>query len=105
MMRMIPMLKIGAVVGAAVASIAWQSAAQASSIDTLVAVAGGYNVYTYGNMGGSAANQHYSSDSQGAMAVGGNLNLMGFGAYSNVVVGGNLNLQNGQINGSAKVGG
>jgi choice-of-anchor A domain-containing protein len=70
----------------------------------------GYNTYVSGNIG--SASSAYTSDSQGAIAAGGNAYLSNFGASTNatangvgVAVGGNLTMTNGSVNGTADVGG
>nr|WP_294545866.1 collagen-binding domain-containing protein [uncultured Rhodopila sp.] len=70
----------------------------------------GYNTYVSGDIG--TASSAYTSDSQGAIAAGGNVYLSNFGASTNetasgvgVAVGGNLTMTNGSINGTADVGG
>jgi choice-of-anchor A domain-containing protein len=70
----------------------------------------GYNTYVSGDIG--SASSAYTSDSQGAIAAGGNVYLSNFGASTNatangvgVAVGGNLTMTNGSINGAADVGG
>ena len=90
------------------------SAARAQEISSLSALlgtnSGGYNAYVLGDIGSSSS--AYTSDSQGAIAAGGNVYLNSFSADTNgtnagtaIVTGGNLTLSNGSINGSADVGG
>jgi len=92
------------------------SAAQAQSqeISSLSALlgtnSGGYNAYVLGNIGSSTS--AYTSDSQGAIAAGGNVYLNsvsvdtnGINAGTAIVTGGNLTLSSGTITGSADVGG
>jgi choice-of-anchor A domain-containing protein len=70
----------------------------------------GYNTYVSGDIG--SASSTYTSDSQGAIAAGGNVYLSNFGASTNetangvgIAVGGNLTMTNGSVNGTADVGG
>jgi choice-of-anchor A domain-containing protein len=85
-------------------------AAQAGPIEVLGAITGQYNVFVLGNMGSQAS--PYTSDSQGPMAVGGNLYLMDFTTASNttnggpaLIVGGNMMETRGTIRGNAYIGG
>jgi choice-of-anchor A domain-containing protein len=85
-------------------------AAHAAPIDTLEAVLSTYNAMIFGNMG-SAANP-YGSDSEGAVAVGGNAYLRDFtvASVSNhganaLTVGGNLNQLRAEDHGNVFVGG
>lgn len=90
------------------------SAARAQEISSLSQLlgtnGGGYNAYVLGDIGSSGS--AYTSDSQGAIAAGGNVYLNSFSADTTgangglaVVTGGNLTLSNGSINGGADVGG
>jgi len=70
----------------------------------------GYNTYISGNIG--SAGSSYTSDSQGAIAAGGNVYLQNFGASTNttaggvgLAVGGSLTMTNGSVNGTTDVGG
>lgn len=102
------------VVFALFALLSASSAARAQEISSLSALlgtnSGGYNAYVLGNIGSSSS--AYTSDSQGAIAAGGNVYLNSFSvdtsgtnAGTAIVTGGNLTLSNGLINGSADVGG
>jgi len=102
------------VVFALFALLSASSSAGAQEISSLSALlgtnSGGYNAYVLGNIGSSSS--AYTSDSQGAIAAGGNVYLNSFSADTNginagtaIVTGGNLTLSNGSINGSADVGG
>lgn len=84
--------------------------ARAEAIVTLAAIAGHYNVFVLGSMGAAAS--PYTSDSDGPMAVGGNLFLQDFAVASSsanggpaLVVGGNVTQTRGTINGAVFVGG
>ncbi len=70
----------------------------------------GYNTYISGDLG--KAGSAYTSDSQGAIAVGGNVYLQNFGASTNatangvgLAVGGSLSMTNGSVNGATDVAG
>lgn len=94
----------------AVAASLFAVPAAATPMDTLATIAGTYNVYVSGNLGSAA--QPYTSDSEGAMAVGGNAFFRSFavggvnthGAPA-LTVGGNLTYEAGTIHGDAWVGG
>jgi len=82
----------------------------AADVAALEAVLSSYNVYVDGNFGTSS--NPYTSDSQGAMAIGGNAWLTGFQAGSALpkgqtalTVGGTLTASNGSASGSVVVGG
>ena len=103
-----------AVICALFALLSAASAASAQEINSLSQLLGttngGYNAYVLGNIGSSTS--AYTSDSQGAIAAGGNVYLNSFTVDTNganagtaIVTGGNLTLSNGTINGSADVGG
>lgn len=83
---------------------------RAEAIVTLAAIAGQYNVFVLGSMGTSGS--PYTSDSEGPMAVGGNLFLQDFTVASSsanggpaLVVGGNVTQTRGTINGAVFIGG
>jgi choice-of-anchor A domain-containing protein len=82
--------------------------AQVTTLQDLLGA--GYNTYVSGNIGSSS--QAYTSDSQGAIAAGGNVYLQNFGTSTNatangvgIAVGGSLTMTNGSVNGTADVGG
>ena len=86
--------------------------ADSASVQTLQGlIDSGYNTYLSGDMG--SAGSAYTSDSQGAIAAGGNVYLQNFGASTNatatggvgLAVGGNLTITNGSVNGTADIGG
>ena len=86
--------------------------AGSASVQTLQGlIDSGYNTYLSGDMG--SAGNGYTSDSQGAIAAGGNVYLQNFGVSTNataaggvgLAVGGNLTITNGSVNGTADVGG
>ena len=99
----------GAVIAVAVAG--WAAAAGAAPMATLESVLANYNVYVQTNM------NHHRSDSEGPIAVGGNLSTSSFGIASGLpdnttppfndalFVGGNFTHHNGNIDGSVSVGG
>ena len=84
-------------------------ATTSADIAALTAVLSNYNVYVDGNFG--TASNPYTSDSQGAMAIGGNAWLTSFSAGTNLTGGtaltvqGNLSLTNGSSAGAIAVGG
>lgn len=103
-----------AAVFAAFALLSASSAARAQEISSLSQLlgtnSGGYNAYVLGNIG--SANAAYTSDSQGAIAAGGNVYLTSFNANANglngglaLVSGGNVTVSNGTINGGLDAGG
>jgi choice-of-anchor A domain-containing protein len=90
------------------------SAARAQEISSLSQLlgtnSGGYNAYVLGDIGSSTA--AYTSDSQGAIAAGGNVYLTSFAGDTNglngglaLVTGGNVTISNGSINGGVDAGG
>jgi choice-of-anchor A domain-containing protein len=90
------------------------SAARAQEITSLSQLlgtnSGGYNAYMLGDIGSSGA--AYTSDSQGAIAAGGNVYLSSFSADTNglngglaLVSGGNVTISNASVNGGVDAGG
>jgi choice-of-anchor A domain-containing protein len=85
--------------------------ASAANIDTLAQVLGSYNLFVDGNLGSAAS--AYTSDSEGALVVGGNAYLTNFGTATqgtspsgySLVVGGALSMTGGGLyNGNTYVG-
>jgi len=104
------LLRTGALLGVIAGLFGPPLAAHAGPLDTLAQIAGHYNVFVLGDMG--SATNPYTSDSEGAMAVGGNLWLQDFTTAADstyggtaLVVGGNLWETRGEIRGDAYVGG
>ncbi len=102
------LITLTSLAGAALVSSAGGARAQITTLQGLLDA--GYNTYVSGNIG--TASSGYVSDSQGAIAAGGNVYLQNFGASTNetaggvgVAVGGNLTMTSGSINGTADVGG
>jgi len=73
------------------------SPARASYID--LGVAGGYNAFVFNDFTSN------SSDTQGNLAVGGNVRMSSYNIGGSVVVGNDLSLTDGSIGGNATVGG
>lgn len=100
---------------AGMALIALPALAQAQSTNTSIStvsglLSAGYNTYVEDNMGSAGA--AYTSDSQSAIAVGGNAYLSNFGTSTNstangvgLAVGGNLSMTSGSVNGTTTVAG
>jgi choice-of-anchor A domain-containing protein len=106
-MRIKP-ITLTALAGGALCAGTGAAQAQVTTLQGLLA--DGYNTYVSGDIG--SASSAYTSDSQGAIAAGGNVYLSNFGASTNttaggvgVAVGANLTMTNGAINGTADVGG
>lgn len=85
-----------------------QTAAPIDTVDGLIAA--GYNTYVESDLG--SAQSAYTSDSQGAIAAGGNAYLTNFGASTNstangvgLAVGGNVSVTYGSVNGAISAGG
>ena len=94
----------------AVSALASALPARAEAIVTLASIASHYNVFILGNMGSAAS--PYTSDSEGPMAVGGDLYLQDFTTAATstnggpaLVVGGNMTETRGTINGNVFIGG
>jgi choice-of-anchor A domain-containing protein len=96
------------------ASLSASPAAQAEEISSLSQLLGtnngGYNAYVLGDIGSSS--NAYTSDSQGAIAAGGNVYLSSFSANTNnlngglaLVSGGNVTITNASVNGGLDAGG
>lgn len=103
------MLRAVRLVASAVAMLHAATAA-AGPIDTLASVLQTYNVYVSGNLGSAA--QPYTSDSEGAIAVGGDAYFRSFATAVStthgapaLTVGGSLGYEAGTIHGDAWVGG
>ena len=85
--------------------------AQQAPVTTLQGLlADGYNTYVSGDIG--SAGSAYTSDSEAAIAAGGNVYLQNFGNFTNatangvgLAVGGNLTMTNGSVNGATDVAG
>ncbi len=86
------------------------SAAQVQVTTLQGLLSAGYNTYVSGDIG--SAGSAYTSDSEAAVAAGGNVYLQNFGASTNatadgvgLAVGGNLSMTNGSVNGATDVAG
>ncbi|RBP05645.1 choice-of-anchor A domain-containing protein [Roseiarcus fermentans] len=86
------------------------SAAQVQITTLEGLLSAGYNTYVSGDIG--SAGSAYTSDSQAAIAAGGNVYLQNFGASTNatangvgLAVGGDLSMTNGSVNGVTDVAG
>lgn len=86
------------------------SAAQVEITTLQGLLSAGYNTYVSGDIG--SAGSAYTSDSQAAIAAGGNVFLQNFGASTNatangvgLAVGGDLSMTNGSVNGVTDVAG
>ena len=106
--------KMTGVAFALFALLSASSTARAQEITSLSQLlgtnSGGYNAYVLGNIGSSGA--AYTSDSQGAIAAGGNVYLSSFSAGTNglngglaLVSGGNVTISNASVNGGVDAGG
>jgi choice-of-anchor A domain-containing protein len=87
-----------------------QQLASAATVDSALDVLGNYNLFVIGDVGTSTS--YYSSDSQGAMIVGGSAYLNNFANATNstvngygLIVGNGLSFTNGTLGGSTYVGG
>jgi choice-of-anchor A domain-containing protein len=87
-----------------------QQLASAATVDSALDVLGSYNLFVSGDIGTSTS--AYTSDSQGAMVVGGNAYLTTFANASNstvngygLIVGNTLNFTGGSLGGNTYVGG
>ena len=91
--------------------VAGHGPASADQVTTLQGLlSDGYNTYVSGDIG--SAGSAYTSDSEAAIAAGGNVYLQNFGDATNatangvgLAVGGNLSMTNGSVNGATDVAG